>query len=1065
MASKSVYQIILELDGDQRTKQALEDVGKAAGLSGAALLAVSVAAGKSAAEYGASLDLVDTLLDETTVNVDQFSDSLFDLNADTRGLVNVQEGAVASYDMLSAGIKDQTALTVSLEQAQKAAIVGQSDLNTISKAATSVVNSYGDALGTGLTQAEKFDKVINLMVQTQADGVITGAEYAAGIGNIASMANGAGVSIEELNAAIALSTVKGTPASQAMTRLTALISNIQKPTAEAAKEAERLGISFDASALKSKGLVGLMQELATNGALTDDSFSKLFGSTEALGIAQQLVSNNGADLDAMLQKQLNSTGALDDAFAKVSDGEIVKLTASLNLLNAGFIKLGQGVLVAVEPMIATIGELAIKLGEFSNTPVGTEFIKFLGVALVGVGTVLTVAGAITLLSTSIGTINTTIALTSTFVNSKLIPSLAKLVLGANSGAVSMGALRASLLALQSAVPVLLALAAAVAAVTLAVKQYQNIEAELDNLELQGLQQETQKLADKATSLGLRIQETGKAIPQAEFDAWIKTLEDANKGNGQLTQVIDALKRKQEAAKASTDKETGATKDNTKSKEDQAEALEKAQEAYQKYESQIRSTIANVQSEANNQVAAIELTDGSEEQKIQQTLDIKESAIDQEIQLLEQLAAKEGATKEQRIAVENEITAKSLEISKARKDALEQLENLRTENLRAQLDTRKALIDQEFASTGNLEKYIKDSTALINDRYNIESKLIDEKLSKVVKGSAEESKLILDKTNLEVAKTQQLIELDKKRIADKIEGITVEIDYRKQLSDLMAQDLNIETALLDTKAKYYDSIASNADKISGLLEKDNLTQEQTNTLLELGSQLTGQKLTSENAQLLLTEAINQAEIRKLEIKKQQIAIEIEQLRIASEIRQLELDAEKQTIQTQLEDKTLTANQRKGLENQLKTIDSKKELETKLTSAKVDSLNLELGLTDFAIALEKVTQSIEANPPVEPVDNGDRKIQSDGLPEAPRYRGSQRINQSTNTPLPTIPTFENRPTTNTGVEVLVPHLEAIKNNSSNILGEVTNIGKSINNMQAGLQGIQNSLNNLRPTPTRR
>ena len=1067
--SKSVYQIILELEGDTKTKQALQEIGTAAGLTGAALLAFSAGAGKAAAEYDQNLRLVNTLLDDTTVSAQEFSDGLFDLTASTKGLINPNEGVIASYDMMSAGIKDQSALYTSLERSQKAAVVGQSDLATISKAATAVVNAQGDALGKGLTQAEKFDKVINLMVQTQADGVITGAEYAAGIGNIISNAQGAGVSLEALNAAIALSTVKGTPASQAMSRLGQLISNIQKPTAEATKEAERLGIQFDASALKSKGLVGLMTELATNTNLADDSFAKLFGSTEALGIAQQLTANGGTELQAMLDKQLNSSGALDTAYEKMADGSLLKFQQSMNLLNASFIKLGQGVMVATEPIIALIGELAAQLAEFSNTPVGEKFLAFLGVLILGGGTILTVAGAITLLATSIGTVNTAIGLTTTFINGKLIPSFAKMLISSNATTVGITGMRAALIGLQAAVPVLIALAGAVAAVTLAIKQYQNIETELKNLELEGAINSTQKLADKATSLGLRIQETGKAIPDAEFKAWIATLEDANRGNGQLTGIIDALKRKQEQAKAGTEKDTKATQSNTQSKEDQAEALEKAKEAFAEYESGIRDSISNIQADSANDLTAIELTDGSDESKISASLAVKESAINDEIALLEKLKSNKNASKEDIIRIENEITAKSLELQKARKDAVEQLEELRTQNLRNQLDTRKAIIESEFATTGNIEKYLNDSNKLIEDRYQLESKLIDEKLAKVTKGSAEESKLILDKANLELNKTKEIQALETKRIDDRIEGLKNVADQERALLDLQVQGLEIESTLLDTKSKLYDGIASNAKSIGDLLNEGNLTQEQTNELLRLGSDLTGQKLTVENAQLALTEAINQAEINKLEIKRAQIQLDIEQLRIANEIKQLELDTQKQEITTKLEDKSLSARERERLNNQLSNIDAQKDLSNKATTARVDSLNLETSLLDFTIELTKLTQDIKANP--EPKTESDQKSKNESPTNSTNNnRGNNRSSSDQTRAVnePTLGQNQNR-SSETNLGLVTNQLKLIKGDTASLVQTVDSIGKAVQNLSDGLIAVNNNLqtinSNLRSAPARR
>lgn len=396
--AKSVYQILLEIEGAKQVQGALNEIGTQLGLSGAALTAFSVGAAKMAADYEQALAMVATVSDESTGSTEEFSQALRQLQQDTDGAIDIQQAAVTSYNLLSSGIKDQTDLMAALELAQKAAIAGQSDINTVSKAATSIINSYGDALGEGLTQAEKFEKVIDQMVVTQNEGEIVIDQYASSIGAVAASFKLAGLSIEEVNALISITTVKGIPAASAFTNLAQAISNIQQPTAAATQEATRLGIAFDAARLQQVGLVGIAKDIAGSSNLAADSLAKLFGSVEARNSISVLVDSAG-ELDSAIQKQVQSVGELDSAYSKVSTTQLQEINRTLNLLRTSFIDLGNGALVAFGPVIEMVSRFAATLAQLDP-----KILQVIGGLTAITGVTLTLAGGTALLITSLTTI-------------------------------------------------------------------------------------------------------------------------------------------------------------------------------------------------------------------------------------------------------------------------------------------------------------------------------------------------------------------------------------------------------------------------------------------------------------------------------------------------------------------------------------------------------------------------------------------------------------------------------------------------------------------------------------
>lgn len=233
-----------------------------------------------------------------------------DLSKELRYSASSTEILAASYDVLSAGFTKASDSANVLRASQKGAIGGFSDLNTVSNATTTVLNAYS-------LSSDKADKVVNQFIGTQNAGKIVVSEYARLIGRVASTAAQAGVPLEELNAFIATATVKGVAAGSTMDGLRQAISSILKPSQEASEYAAQLGVGFDAAALRSKGLSGILADLNAKGADSVDSLTKLFGSVEAVAAIVPSAGSGIADFQKNLET-IKSTSA-DDAFEKIAN--------------------------------------------------------------------------------------------------------------------------------------------------------------------------------------------------------------------------------------------------------------------------------------------------------------------------------------------------------------------------------------------------------------------------------------------------------------------------------------------------------------------------------------------------------------------------------------------------------------------------------------------------------------------------------------------------------------------------------------------------------------------------
>lgn len=275
------------------------------------------------------------------------------------GIASKRELLSSSYDIVSSGFQGQDAIDIAVasKKASIAAPDGTGELAssaTIGDAATSVMNSYGIA-------AKDVNTVIGQMIGTVNAGKITLNEYASLIGQVSSVAAGSKVSLSELNATIATATVAGVPASSAIAGIKAGLSAIAKPSQDAAEYAKSLGIEFSSSALASKGLVGVLQDIKAKGAATSEGIYKLFGSTEAWTALAPVFGKLGDEFDKL---QETVTGVdLDKAFEEGSKSVAVMQARMAALKEEADLKLQTAIAPVFEAGNLALGALLESLAE------------------------------------------------------------------------------------------------------------------------------------------------------------------------------------------------------------------------------------------------------------------------------------------------------------------------------------------------------------------------------------------------------------------------------------------------------------------------------------------------------------------------------------------------------------------------------------------------------------------------------------------------------------------------------------------------------------------------------
>jgi TP901 family phage tail tape measure protein len=357
--------------------QTLNEVGAQLTQTGQQINAFTQQASGAAIAFDSARAKVATLAD----NSGELAQQSRDLSKELNFQVGSTELLGATYDIVSSGFEETADVLEILKAASQGAIGGLTDVGVVGDAVTSVLQSYN-------MNADQASKVTDILAQTVDSGKISFEQLAGGIGQITGIAFQAGVSFEELNAAIATATAKGTPASSSISGTRQAIINLLKPTADAKAVLEQFGIANAAATLKAEGLVGILQRLKDQGASTEQ-LSEIFSDTDGFAVVSQLAGNNlGAFIDN-IDRMNNSAGKAQAATQQIASSFQGELTAALNQANEALIDLGNGVLKAATPLVQALGFI---LTNFNKLPEGVK--ESIGVVVALTGGLVTLAGAV-----------------------------------------------------------------------------------------------------------------------------------------------------------------------------------------------------------------------------------------------------------------------------------------------------------------------------------------------------------------------------------------------------------------------------------------------------------------------------------------------------------------------------------------------------------------------------------------------------------------------------------------------------------------------------------------------
>ncbi|KKM72025.1 hypothetical protein LCGC14_1424600, partial [marine sediment metagenome] len=263
---------------------------------------------------------VSTMLDDQTMNfMPAYSKAIKKMAIDFgEGTASLSKGL---YDILSASIAPAKALEV-LGVAAKAAKAGLTTTAVAADAITTILNAYG-------LSADKASNISDILFATVKRGKLTFEELAQSVGKVAATASVAGLSFEEVSAAIATMTRSGLNAFLATTALRSILSGFLKPMESAKKAAKGLGIELNSTTLRTIGLTGVLEKLKD---ATPELLAALIPNRRALaGFAAMIKNTEGQLFD--LNLMLNSAGLTQKAYEKMTK----TLKFSLDKLKQSFV--------------------------------------------------------------------------------------------------------------------------------------------------------------------------------------------------------------------------------------------------------------------------------------------------------------------------------------------------------------------------------------------------------------------------------------------------------------------------------------------------------------------------------------------------------------------------------------------------------------------------------------------------------------------------------------------------------------------------------------------------------
>ena len=354
-------------------------MGKRLAFAGAAMFAPFALGMREFAKFDAQMGNVSTMLDNPDEFLSGFRQGIKDL-AEEFGKTK-DDLATGLYDILSATVPPERAME-RLAAATKLAAGGNGEVGD----SVAVLNTLMDHYGDSFKDAGDASDFLFAIVKRGRTNL---SELSGHLGDIIATAKAAGMSVEDMGAAVALLTRATGGTDSALTALQAISATFLKPGTEgAALWEQKFGEAMDAGTLKAIGMTGVLERLST---LDPGDVAKIFPNLRALrGIFPAISKMQGFSED--LEGMANRAGNVDTAFEKIK-GPLFFWNQGLEIAKNIMLEIGGAVTSAILPykdaILAAAKATAMLIRNNKGVVVAVAAsaagVGLLGVALIGMG--------------------------------------------------------------------------------------------------------------------------------------------------------------------------------------------------------------------------------------------------------------------------------------------------------------------------------------------------------------------------------------------------------------------------------------------------------------------------------------------------------------------------------------------------------------------------------------------------------------------------------------------------------------------------------------------------------
>ena len=348
------------------------------------LVAVGTIAAKTGMDFEAEMSRVKAISGATRDQFKMLEDQALSLGQSTA--FSASEVAEGMENLASAGFSTNEIMEAMPGLLDLAASSGE-DLATSSEIAASTLRGFG-------LEASKTGHVADVLAKNAAATNAAVADTGEAMKYIAPNARAAGLSLEEVTAAIGELANAGIKGSQAGTTLRSALVRLAKPSDPAATAMERIGFTAFDSSGKMKSLATIMGELNEKTKnLTDEqkqnTIATIFG-TEALSGMTVLMQGGKEGLTDLTEQFKNCDGAAKEMAETMQDNTKATIEQAGGALETASIKMLNIVAPAIKDVADGIGDLADKFSALS--PETQELILKMGMVAIAAGPVISIVG-------------------------------------------------------------------------------------------------------------------------------------------------------------------------------------------------------------------------------------------------------------------------------------------------------------------------------------------------------------------------------------------------------------------------------------------------------------------------------------------------------------------------------------------------------------------------------------------------------------------------------------------------------------------------------------------------